>query len=387
MKVVLAVTNDLINDSRINKISNSLSMKYDVVVIGLNQGRDFNYEKYKFKTVLVGDSKLKTKTKNLRSKLKRILGPLSIFGKDISIYLFEKKSAKKLEDSLIKENADIYVANDLNTLAVVYNVAKSMNKKVIYDSHELCVDHYSTSIIGKLLWKMEEKKYIKKVDVVITTNEYRAKILKERYKLSKLPFIIRNIPSLNKKVKRISLNKKRKIKILYTGIYTGLRGLEELVESMEYVSDKFQLHLMGYGELKKILIEIIKEKQLQNIVFFHDPVPQNEVVNETSKYDLGIVTYLPTNLNNYYCSPNKLYEYIQAGLGIISIDLPEPSAVISKYNNGILFSSYDPKEIANVINKIKIEDVLKFKKNSIAVKEDLCWENEEQILFGIYGGI
>lgn len=386
MKVVLAVTNDLINDSRVNKISNSLSSKYDVVVIGLNQGRDFNYGEYKFKTVLVDDSKLKTNTKNVRSKLKRILGPFSIFGKDISIYLFEKKSGKKLEYSLIIEDADIYVANDLNTLGVVYKIAKLMNKKVIYDSHELCVDQYSKSIIGKLLWEKEERKYIKNVDAVITTNEYRSKILKDRYKLTNLPFIIRNIPNLNKKVNKLSQNK-NKIKILYTGNYTGLRGLEELVASMEYVLDIFQLHLMGYGNLQMKLIEIIKEKKLQDKVFFHDPVPQNIVVDETSKYDLGVVTYLPTNLNNYYCSPNKLYEYIQAGLGIISINLPEPKNIIEKYGNGVLFDSYDPKEIANVINTLKIENIIKFKKNSIAAKEDLCWENEEKKLFSIYESI
>ena len=156
---------------------------------------------------------------------------------------------------------------------------------------------------------------------------------------------------------------------------------------MKYVSDNFQLHLLGHGNLENKLLEIIKEKEIEGKVFFHRPVPHNQVVSEISKYDLGIVTYLPTNLNNYYCSPNKLYEYIQAGLGIVSINLPEPKEVITKYHNGILFDSYEPSEIAKKINTIQKEDIIKFKNNSISAKNDLCWENEEIKLLSIFDKI
>lgn len=386
MKIVLATTNDLIYDSRINKIAESLSKKHEVVLICLNEKGNFDPSRYPYKIIFIRDSKLKTKTKNIRRKLKNKMGKFSIYAKDISIYLLEKKSAYELEAILIEENADIYVAVNLNTLSTVYKVAKSKNKVVIYEAQELSVDQYSNSFIGKIIWKIEENRYIKKVDAIITTNIQRAKILKERYNLLEMPYIIHNIPKLNKN--KINVNGiSDPIKLLYSGIYTELRGLEQIVASIEYVSDNFELHLLGYGNLETKLLEIIKKKNIENKVIFHDPVPYNQVVNEISKYDLGIVTYLPTNLNNYYCSPNKLYEYIQAGLGIISINLPEPQEVIAKYHNGILFNSYEPLEIANTINTIQREDILKFKKNSIVARSDLCWENEEIILLSIFDKI
>ncbi|HOI76296.1 MAG TPA: glycosyltransferase [Methanofastidiosum sp.] len=386
MKIVLATTNDLIYDSRINKIAESLSKKHDVVLICLNEKGNFDTSGYPYKIIFIRDSKLKTKTKDIRRKLKNKLGKFSIFAKDISIYLLEKKSAYELEAKLIEENADIYVAVNLNTLSTVYKVAKSKNKLIVYEAQELSVDQYSNSFIGKIIWKIEENIYIKNVDAIITTNIQRAKILKERYNLLEMPYIIHNIPKLNKK--KINVNGiSDPIKLLYSGIYTELRGLEQIVASMEYVSDNFELHLLGHGNLETRLLEIIKEKNIENKVIFHDPVPYNQVVNEISKYDIGIVTYLPTNLNNYYCSPNKLYEYIQAGLGIISINLPEPEEVIAKYHNGILFNSYEPLEIANTINTIQREDILKFKKNSIMARSNLCWENEEIILLSIFDKI
>jgi len=385
MKIVLATTNDLIYDSRINKIAESLSQKHEVVLICLNEKGNFDSSGYPYKIIFIRDSKLKTKTKDIRRKLKNKMGKFSIYAKDISIYLLEKKSAYELEAKLIEENADIYVAVNLNTLSTVYKVAKSNNKIIVYEAQELSVDQYSNSFIGKIIWKIEENRYIKNVDAIITTNTQRAKILKERYNLIEMPHIIHNIPKLNKD--KINLKLSGPIKLLYSGIYTELRGLEQIVESMKYVSDYFQLHLLGHGNLETRLLEIIKEKNIEGKVIFHNPVPYNQVVNEISKYDVGIVTYLPTNLNNYYCSPNKLYEYIQAGLGILSINLPEPEEVIAKYHNGILFNSYEPQEIANTINTIQKEDIIRFKNNSIGARSYLCWENEEIKLLSIFDKI
>lgn len=380
-KIVMALTNDLIYDSRVTKMATTLSKKYEVVVVCIDQGRNVDYSIFPFKVVSVKGDFIVKSTQSIRKK-GRVLPPIiKNILKEFSLYIMLRKNSRSLENDLLNEKGDIYVANDLETLEVICNVALSLNAKIVYDSHELCPECYSHSKLGLNIWRRHEQKLLPFITTIITTNIYRASIIKEHYNLNYIPYIINNIP-----LKSSSFFKEtnKVIHLVYVGGLSDGRGLLEFIYAMKKVPENYHLNFIGQGGLKSKMEKIVSDNKLSKKVTFHNPVKSHNVVNEISKFDIGIVTYIPDNLNNYYCSPNKLYEYIQAGLSIISIDLPEPNNVINICKNGYLFKEYTDEDISNTIKKFNIKNINLFKQNSIKAIGTFNWENQEELILKIY---
>lgn len=122
-------------------------------------------------------------------------------------------------------------------------------------------------------------------------------------------------------------------------------------------------------------------------IFFVEPVAAREVVNAAIGADIGVMAYLPDLLNYKYASPNKVFEYMMAGLAIAASDLPEIRGIIEETGSGVLFDPYDPKSIASAINKlISDEELLRSAQRNArrAAREKYNWEKESQKLLSLY---
>jgi glycosyltransferase involved in cell wall biosynthesis len=115
----------------------------------------------------------------------------------------------------------------------------------------------------------------------------------------------------------------KRIVLLQGGLSAG-RNLEVLVDAMHYVKDpSVVLVVLGDGLLLRSLQKMAQQEGLAGRVYFHAAVPQNELLELTAAADAGVIPYQATCLNNHYCTPNKLFEFIAAGLPILATDLPE----------------------------------------------------------------
>jgi len=85
-------------------------------------------------------------------------------------------------------------------------------------------------------------------------------------------------------------------------------------------------------------------------VYFLPAVPQAELLQHSASADLGIIPYPHVDLNSYYCTPNKLFEFIQAGLPILSNDSPELRRFVSEEGFGLVHAMSSPLHIANAID-------------------------------------
>src|SRR5205085_11682286 len=101
-----------------------------------------------------------------------------------------------LIDLAVKQNADVYHANELNMVSVGYHAAKRTGARVIYDIHEFYTDE-EEGIPEKRreLLATVESKYIGQVDHAVTVSEGMADMLVQRYAI-KRPTVIRNFPPL-----------------------------------------------------------------------------------------------------------------------------------------------------------------------------------------------
>jgi glycosyltransferase involved in cell wall biosynthesis len=286
-----------------------------------------------------------------------------------------------------KDKADIYHVHDLDTLLSGYLLARHHSSNLIYDSHELYVEQLpETYPILRKYFFIYEKFLIKKADIVITINQSIADQLSRRYHINP-PEIIMNCPFYQK-----SGNPEKQssfVKIIYQGIFAPGRGLEETIIAAKCFENA-KLYLRGYGILENKLKTLVSKNALEEKVIFLPPVDMNSLIQSLDTFDIGIISYRSTLLNNYLALPNKIFEYMMGGCAIAACDIPEIKNVINTCQNGVLFNPDDPENICIEINSLTNNpDLLgKMKKNSILwAKNYYNWEIQGESLVKIYNGL
>ncbi len=362
-RVIVSVSNDLVTDNRVNRTCSILNeMGFDVLLVG----------RLRKKSVSLDFRNYKTK----RIKLIFDKGPLFYAELNIRLFLF-----------LVLKKVDILYSNDLDTLPANFFVSKLKSKsKLIYDTHELFteVPELENRKFAKNTWIKIEKYIFPKLQHIITVNESIAKIYKTIYGKSIL--VIRNVPE--KYENRIPLSKSKlglpegKFILIIQG--SGLnvdRGIEEAVLSMQFI-DNALLILVGSGDVIPKVKELVAKNQLSEKVMFFDKRPYLEMMQLTSNANIGLTLDKPLSDNYKFSLPNKLFDYIQAGIPILSSQLIELKKIIDKYDIGCFVETVSPEEIAKNVNfLIENPDKLnEYKLNCIKAAETENWEHEKMKL-------
>ena len=355
-------------DQRVHKVCMTLhNMGYDVILVGRRQRKSLPLTERPYKT-------------------KRMF---LLFEKGPFFYM---EFQKRLFWYLQFHKADVLVANDLDTLLPNYLTSKLKGAIIVYDSHELfCeVPELQSNPTKKKIWKRLERWIFPKLKNVFTVNDSIAKIYSEEYKVDVK--VVRNIPLLSnqtsfKKISKTELEipTDKKIIILQGAGINIDRGAEEAVEAMQFVSDAVLL-IIGSGDVIDVLEQMVLNLKLNNKVIFIGKVPFEKLLQYTHHADLGLTLDKDTNINYKYSLPNKLFDYIHAGIPVLASDLVEIKKIIREYVIGDCIDNHDPKHIAEKINHIlKDETTLQlWKKNTKIAAGKLNWETEEKQLIEVY---
>jgi glycosyltransferase involved in cell wall biosynthesis len=287
---------------------------------------------------------------------------------------------------------DILVANDLDTLLANVWVKKLRKKKLVYDAHE-----YFCGILEiqhrphiKKIWQHIEQYCFPKTDAVITVSQSIADKYKEEY--GKEVAVVRNIPRLNAVCSmryaaeniQPPINEKPVIILQGNAIHKD-RGGEEIIEAMPFIPHATLL-IVGHGDMIPKMKERVVALGLQERITFTGRVTPEKLRTYTAFADVGIAFDKNVSLNHFYSLPNKLFEYIHAGVPVISSDLPERKRIVEQYKVGVVLADLSPKTVANTINTIleNKELLVQLKENCKIAAQELNWENEEKILQTIY---
>ncbi|MFO6497725.1 glycosyltransferase [Bacillus sp. z60-11] len=288
-----------------------------------------------------------------------------------------------------KRKYDIYHSNDLNTLPQGYICSnfRLKKKKLIYDSHEVQTSRtgYDSSFYGKM-----EAFLIKKIDAMIVENHTRAKYNEDLY--SFYPDVVHNYPfkQIEENSEKIDLHsllnlpEKEKILLYQGGIQTG-RGLENLVKA----APKFiegTLVFIGDGRIKPDLEKMVDEMGIEDRVRFLPKVPLSDLPKYTRNAYLGFQVLNNVCFNHYSASSNKLFEYMMAGVPVVACDFPEIKKVVQKEKTGIIVDSHDPSSIAEGVNHLLANPMLRseLSRNCEKASEIYNWMKEKERFIVIY---
>lgn len=306
-------------------------------------------------------------------------GPLFYMEYNIRLFFF-----------LLKENPDVLVSNDLDTLLPNYLIHRLKGRPLVYDSHEyyLGVPELEGRTMVRSIWKSIESHIFPKLKDIFTVNESIANLYKEDY--GKDLKILRNVPERvvlpTRDRAKLGLPEDRHIILLQGAGINIDRGAEEAVLAMQYLDNVLFL-IIGGGDALPGLKKLMTDHKLEDKVQFIPKQPLGSLLQYTVCADIGLTLDKDTNLNYRFSLPNKIFDYIQAGVPVLSSDLPEIKKIIEEYKIGCITPSHDPIILANTIREM-LEDTARiamWKENLIIAANNLCWENEEQALQEVYG--
>ena len=185
--------------------------------------------------------------------------------------------------------------------------------------------------------------------------------------------------------KELGLPASKKIIILQGAGINIDRGAEELVESMNYLPE-YLLLIIGGGDVIPDLKKIVLEKNLQSQVRFIAKQPIEILRKYTAASNLGATLDKANNINYKLSLPNKLFDYIHAGIPVLTSDLPELKNIVIGYNIGKVCPDHDPKNISNLIMEMLSSDeqIKIWEENSAIAAKELNWDKEKEKLLSIF---
>jgi glycosyltransferase involved in cell wall biosynthesis len=297
---------------------------------------------------------------------------------------------KKAYQKALELDAEVYHFHDPELLPVGLKL-KRRGKKVIFDAHEdlpkqLLSKPYLNKITGIIISgfiTVYEKIVCRKYDFILTaTPSIRDKFLQ----LNKHVIDINNYPLLGELHSQTKWQDKQN-EVCYVGGITEIRGIKEVVKAFETV-DGCKLNLAG--EFSAITTkDFVSQFKGWSKVNEFGLISREEVQQLMARSKAGIVTFLPFP-NHIDAQPNKMFEYMSAGLPVIASHFPLWREIVEGNNCGICVDPEKPEEIANTINYILQNDKEAANMGANgrnAVLEKYNWGTEEKKLLHVYNQI
>lgn len=300
-------------------------------------------------------------------------------------------------------HVDVWHAHDLTGLAAIVPYI-GPHVPVVYDSHELFLETGTAIRLpspARHLLRMYERRLVSRTSAVITVNDEIAQILRRRYRPLRMA-VVHNCPE-HWQPPRIASTLIRDATgvpasapiVLYHGAMTAGRGVEQLMESLlaEGLAD-VHLVLMGHGEKRDEFRSMAGSERLGQRVHVLDPVPPFDLLAWVASADVGAMPNQGATRNDYFSSPNKLFECIAAGIPVIASHFPTMRRIIVDNPGGPLGAVCDPMSIEAVAEAIRsIVRSSKADKDALkarclrAAAERWNWEGEAKNLLALYSEI
>jgi glycosyltransferase involved in cell wall biosynthesis len=243
---------------------------------------------------------------------------------------------------------------DLDTILVGYFFKLFRKYKLFFDAHELFTDVPELKGAGlkRYIWRMVGRLGVSETDSCYTVNHSLQTILEKRFR--KKFEVIPNVPSATG-VNKSGAREKGPFKLVYLGVLNPGRGLPELIEAISQL-EAVQCLVIGDGPERKRLEELANNAPGGGQIQFLGMIPPSEISELMIGCHLGVNLLDGTSPSYYYSLANKFFDYIHAGLPVLTMDYPEYARVNERFACCVLIKSLDTSEIMSAINGLSIDD-------------------------------
>jgi glycosyltransferase involved in cell wall biosynthesis len=365
----MAVFNPLDFDGRVQRAAEALAGIADVEVLAIDGGRGFKPEgNYRLSVVAAKQGEFgSNKLLHLRF--------LSEF----------VRHARNIRPHIV-------YAHDFFLAMPGWIAARLSGARYVYDAHELMLPGALGRDRGhaqERIWYWLEWLVVGRADIVIAANEARARIMQEHYGLARVPTAVRNItiPPVASGVDRaaqlaqfpfLARSSADECLCVYQGDVDLERGLGPVMDAFPLLGPHYRLLVVGGGPD----IEVVRTRAValgaRARVEAVGKVPRSALHAILESCDIGICVYSYSGLNNIHCSPNKVYEYAQAGLAVVATGQPPLVELVANSGIGCIAGIGRAPTAAELANAIR-ETREHLPAHRAALKEFLArnrWQDE-----------
>ena len=374
-RVLSIVLNDLKNDNRVlNQAFSLASRNYEVTLLGIQRVTTLSqievHESLIIQRIALNDK--------LINRIRYLRGLCFLFYSWIKVL------------NVAKNQFEIVHCHDLNTLqfGVFIKLFLKRDIRLIYDAHEYETQRNGLKGLKRIYVLLKEPFLIKFCDRLITVSDTIAEEYKRLYQIQK-PAIVLNCPILksDELVKKdlfreiFNIRKDQRI-FLYQGYLSPGRGIEVLLNSFGQLNrEDLVLVFMGEGTLENL---ISNHPKFNSQIFCHPFVSGDTLLCFTSSANYGIAFIEDISLSDRYCLPNKLFEYIAAGLPVLGSGLPDLSKFIFENGIGVTAKSNDINGFIRAIDQLLEMNLDELHENILDTRTKYNWQTQERVLLDTY---
>ncbi len=363
----MAVTNDLVTDRRVDHHCRTLTEAgYDVVLIGRE---------------LDDNTSLERPYPTLRMQLHHRRG-----------WRFYAEYNMQLAALLRDMDIDTVWANDLDTLPACWLTARRQRCRLVLDCHELFpeVPEIRHKPLVKAVWQTVER-LMPYCDGLLTVCQSIADYYKEKYDVEMA--VVRNLPSGEWRVESGEHSRcgSQLSTLLYQGAVNVGRGVDWAIDALEWLPD-CHLVVAGGGDLLEEMQAYAASKPWADRITFTGRLEPERLEALTAQASVGLVMLEDLCLSYHYALPNRIGDFVQAGVPMVVSDLPEMARVVRKYGVGEVIESGELRVESGerTTNALALAEAVKrvlareWIDNDFAeARQDMDWNKEKMKLLDI----
>lgn len=283
---------------------------------------------------------------------------------------------------LLFSRFDIICGIDLDTILPCYLASKFRRGLCIYDAHELFSE--VPEVVRRpgiqKFWKRVEGFAVSRIRHCYTVSHGLADYFNRKY--NRNFEVIRNVPLLDQNTEMT--HAAGQPYLLYQGALNEARGLEQLIAAMTAIP--LQLKLAGEGDLSEKLRALTAQLELSGKVIFLGKQMPEALIQITAEALIGINLLENKGLSYYFSLANKFFDYVHAGVPVISMNFPEYRQLNKQFEVAVLIDDLNKETLTSAIDSLAHDKDAYFRlqKNCLLAREEWNWQKEEQKLLAFY---
>jgi len=288
---------------------------------------------------------------------------------------------------LRREPIEMVNCHSLSALPLCVLIKWRHRALLIYEPHELETETVTSTMVRRMVAKLLERVLIRQAGAVIVVSDSIATHYCDDYGLS-VAHVVLNVPESTSSVagdpSRLIRDRfgipDSHLLFMYQGVLSETRGVSVLLRAFQRVRPDRHLVFMGFGPLERAVASAAAS--LPNL-HFHPPVPPGEIMQLTRGADVGFALLSDTCVNHRCALPNKLFQYLHAGLPVVVSNLEEMANLTERYSCGWPVD-FDETSLALTVSEIDLAAIEARRAGVRRAQSELTWGHETQKLVSIY---
>jgi glycosyltransferase involved in cell wall biosynthesis len=313
------------------------------------------------------------------------------------MWYWRTRRFKEAYQYALRSGADAIHANDWQALPIAVEVARRTGARVVFHQHEYAELERADSLIWRLLVspalhhllvKYTSDPHVR-VDASITVCEPIAERYRQELKID--PIVVYNAPRPvePRAPAHVLMPSTTRIRLIHHGYAQRGRGIDQMIRAVALSDPRFTLDLMLMGDDPAHVQELrrLAEELAPGRIFFRETVPPLEIVRTVAVYDIGLCVIQPITYNTLMMLPNKMFEYIQAGLAVCVGPSPAMASVVRRFNVGVVAPSFSPRDVAATLDRLTVDEIQAMRSAAVHAARTLNADVEMHKIVDLYGGL